>query len=118
LPRSASRRAAPLGRPPLSAANRPDQGFDLTADSDVIRTLHSTLFNDDNVDIPFIDLDEFQRELCRLQKGRAIAALPGPSRTREREQRGGDFEITQVAAPHPGNFDRFELDLFGFRQHA
>jgi hypothetical protein len=115
---AASRRAAPFSRPSLSPANRPDQGFDLAADSDVIRALHRPLLNDHNVDVPFIDLNEFQRELCRLEKGRAIAGLPGPSPTRDREQGRRDLEITQVIAPHLGDLDRFERDLFGFRQHA
>ena len=47
---------------PLSAADRPDQGFDLTANSDVIRTLHRPLLDNHDVDIPFANLDEFQRE--------------------------------------------------------
>jgi hypothetical protein len=75
------------------------------------------LLYDDNVDIPFIDLDEYQRELCRLEKGRAIAALPGPSPTRDRDKRRRDFDITPVVASHLGDFDRFEVDLIGFRQH-
>jgi hypothetical protein len=89
----------------------------LTANSGVIRTLENTLLNDHDVDIAFIDLDEFERELCRLEKVRAIAGLPGPSPTRDREQRRGDFDIAPVVTPHLGDFDRFEFDLFGFRQH-
>jgi hypothetical protein len=76
------------------------------------------LLHDDNVDVASIDLDEIERLLRGLREhGRTIACLPGPGHATKCHQRRADLHITQEAAAHLRDFDRFEVDVLGFRDH-